>query len=35
MAEAIISLVVFVALVIGLMGGSSTEDGGQEAKRRH
>ena len=35
MAEAIISLLVFVVLVIGLMGGFPTEDGGQEAKKRH
>ena len=35
MAEAIISLLVFVVLVIGLMGGFPTEDSGQEAKKRH
>ncbi len=35
MAEVVISLLVFVVLVIGLMGGSSTEDGSQEAKKRH
>jgi len=34
-AQAVIGLLVFVVLVIGLMGGSSTEDSSQEAKKRH